>query len=93
MTKLLVFGIIEIVLHLLNNGVIAIVIGVIQIVAVRRIVNGNSRYILCVSPSSTKTGTATFDVTANVYRSNGKTTTPVSCTISFKVVDGKALCR
>lgn len=55
--------------------------------------SSNSKYDISdvtFSPSSTKTGTATFDVTANVYRSNGKTTTPVSCTISFKVVDGKA---
>ncbi len=53
--------------------------------------SSNSKYDISdvtFSPSSTKTGTATFDVTANVYRSNGKTTTPVSCTISFKVVDG-----
>lgn len=55
--------------------------------------SSNSKYDISdvtFSPSSTKTGTATFDVTANVYRSNGKSTTPVSCTISFKVVDGKA---
>lgn len=55
--------------------------------------NSSSKYDLSdvtFSPSNNKTGTAVFSLTAYVYTdSRNNKTEGVSCTISFKVVDGK----